>query len=87
MVTLQDVIQVVDKLSPEELRQLRAYLDQLEGTPVPPVQDMTPEERARRLDAAFEQLREGLTQAELDEMTEAMNAEYIEPFDEEPWKD
>lgn len=87
MVTLQDVMKAVDRLSLEELRQLRAYLDQLEGTPVSPAQDMTPEERACRLDTAFEQLREGLTQAELDEMTEAMNAEYIEPFDEAPWKD
>lgn len=86
MMTLQDVIKAVATLSPEELRQLRAFLDQLEGTPSP-AHDLPPEERIRRLDAAVEALREGLTQAELDEMTDAMNTEYIEPFDEDVWKD
>jgi len=86
MMTLQDVIKAVETLSPEELRQLREFLDQLEGTPSP-AHDLPPEERIRRLDAAVEALREGLTQAELDEMTDAMNTEYIEPFDKDEWKD
>ena len=84
--TLQEVIKVVDTLSPEELRELRTYLDQREGT-VQPALELAPEERARQLDEAFERLREGLTQKQIDEMTEAMNAEYIEPFDEDVWKD
>lgn len=84
--TLQEVIKVVDTLSPEELRELRMYLDQREGT-VQPALELAPEERARQLDEAFERLREGLTQTQIDEMTEAMNAEYIEPFDEDVWKD
>jgi hypothetical protein len=84
--TLQDVMKAVDQLSPEELRELRQYIEQREGLPWP-VQALTPEERARRLDEAFEQLRDGLTQAELDEMTEAMNAEYIEPVDEDVWSE
>jgi len=84
--TLQDVMKAVDQLSPEELRELRQYIEQREGVPRP-AQALTPEERARRLDEAFEQLRDGLTQAELDEMTEAMNAEYIEPFDEDLWSE
>jgi hypothetical protein len=86
MMTLQEVIKVVDTLSPEELRELRTYLDQREGT-VQPALELAPEERARQLDEAFERLREGLTQKQIDEMTEAMNAEYIEPFDEDVWKD
>lgn len=84
--TLQEVIKVVDTLSPEELRELRMYLDQREGT-VQPALELAPEERARQLDEAFERLREGLTQKQIDEMTEAMNAEYIAPFDEDVWKD
>jgi hypothetical protein len=84
--TLQDVMKAVDSLSPEELRELRTYLDQREST-VHPAHEISSEERARRLDQAFEQLREGLTQEQLDEITEAMNAEYIEPFDEAAWKD
>lgn len=84
--TLQEVKQVVDRLSPEELRELREYIEQREGTNWP-ASELTPEERARRLDEAFEQFRAGLTQAQLDEITEAMNAEYIEPFDEDVWKE
>ncbi len=84
--TLQEVIKVVDTLSPDELRELRTYLDQREGT-VQPALELAPEERARQLNEAFERLREGLTQKQIDEMTEAMNAEYIEPFDEDVWKD
>jgi septation ring formation regulator EzrA len=76
MMTLQDVLKAVDQLSPDELRELRAYLDQREGTPHP-TEELSAETRARRLDAAVEALREGLTQAELDEMTAAMNAERV----------
>lgn len=86
MMTLQDVKQAIDRLSPEERRELREYLEQCESTEQN-VPQLTPAERARRLDAAFEQLRAGLTQAELDEMTEAMNAKYIESVDEDQWKD
>ncbi|MCD4685180.1 MAG: hypothetical protein K8S97_04515 [Anaerolineae bacterium] len=86
MMTLQDVKQAVDRLSPGARRELREYLAQRESTEQP-VLELTPEERIRRLDAAVEALREGLTQQELDEMTEAMNTEYIEPIDEDQWKD
>lgn len=84
--TLQDVLKVIDRLLPEELRELRAYLDQLEGASTP-AHELPPEERIRCLDAAVEALREGLTQTDLDAMTDAMNAEHIEPFDEDVWKD
>jgi hypothetical protein len=86
IMTLQDVMKVVDRLSPEELRELRQYIEQREGIPWP-AQELTPEERIRRLDAAVEAIREGMTQAELDDMTAAMNAEYIEPFDEDVWNE
>lgn len=84
--TLQEVIQAVDRLTPAERRELLEYLEQRESTERP-AHDLSPDERIRRLDAAVEALREGLTQAQLDEMTEAMNAEYIEPVDEDVWKD
>ena len=72
--TLQDVLRAVDRLSPEELRQLRSYLDQLEGA-IAPAHELPPEERIRRMDAAAEAIREGMTPAELAAMTDAMNAE------------
>jgi hypothetical protein len=84
--TLQDVKRAVDQLSPEERRELREYLEQRESTE-PPAHALPPEERARRLREAFEQLRAGLSQQELDDITRAMNAEYTEPFDEDVWKD
>ncbi|MBI5958456.1 MAG: hypothetical protein HY866_06975 [Chloroflexi bacterium] len=84
--TLQEMIKAIDLLHPDELRQLRSYIDQRESA-VRHAYELSPEERIQRMDAAVEVIREGMTQAELDEMIEAMNAEYIEPFDEELWKD
>lgn len=50
-------------------------------------QSLPPEERARRLDQAFAQFREGLTPEQLDEMIAAMNEEFVEPSDDAAWKD
>ena len=86
MVTLQDVKKAIDRLSPEERRELREYLEQRESNePSTPI--LSPEERIRRMDAAVETIRAGMSQAELDDMTAAMNAEYVEPFDEDVWKE
>jgi uncharacterized membrane protein len=82
--TLTDLMQAVDKLSPEDKRKLREYLDQEEPHPF---QNLTGEERARRLEAAAAKIREGLTPEQLDEMTRAMNEEYIESVDDGIWKD
>ena len=86
MMTLQDVKKAIDHLSPEERRELREYLEQRESNE-PSVPVLSPEERIRRMDAAVETIRAGMSQAELDDMTAAMNAEYIEPFDEDVWKE
>jgi len=86
MMNLQEVMKAIDHFSPEELHELRAYLDRHEAQNLPPCA-LSPEERARRLDEAFAQLREGLTPEQLDEMTNAMNEEYIEPWDESEWQD
>lgn len=88
--TLQELMRAIDHLSRPELDQLRQYIDQREKEQerqIHPARGDTPQERVRRLDAAAAAIREGLTQEELDEMTAAMNAEYIEPFDEDVWKD
>ena len=81
--TLQELYQTVRRLSPEERAQLRAYLEQDDV----PVHTLSPEERARKLDAAFNQLCEGLTSEDIEEMTEAMNSEYVEPWNESEWTD
>lgn len=86
MMTLQEIKEAVDRLRPDELRELREYLDQRESIERTG-QELSPVERARRLNEAFDQLREGLTEQQLKEITDAINAEYIEPFDEDEWKD
>jgi hypothetical protein len=86
MMNLRDVIKVVDQLSPEELRELRDYINQREAqTSSEPV--LSPEERIRRLDEAAKAIREGLTEEEWKQIENDMNAEYIEPWDEAEWSD
>jgi hypothetical protein len=64
--TLKEIQAAVDTLSFEQIKELRVYL----------------EERLRLFDEAMAEIREGLTQAELDQLTADMNAEYIEDVDE-----
>lgn len=61
MMTLEDVKNAVDRLSPEERRELREYLDQRESVEQAVTEELSPEERIRRLDAAVEVIREGMT--------------------------
>lgn len=82
--TLQEMKEAIDHLSPEERAELRAYLDE-QAHLAPHL--LPPEERIRRLDAAAKAISEGLTDAEWDEIEKAMNEEYIEPWDESEWKD
>lgn len=84
--TLDEIMRYVSHLSADELRHLREHIEQIErgvGTQLGP----TPQERIRQMDEAVKTIREGMTQEQIDEMIEAMNAEYVEPFDEDAWKD
>jgi hypothetical protein len=82
---LADVFKLVDQLSSAVLREVRAYIDEREQQVSKP--EMTPEQRFRRLEEGFAGIREGLSEEELAELTDAMNAEYIEPWDESEWQD
>lgn len=84
--TLTEIMQAIDELSPDELHRLQAYIQQREWQ-THPNRGQTPAERVRRLEEAAAQIREGLTHAELHAMTTAMNAEYVEPFVDDIWKD
>ncbi len=84
MMNLQEVKAAIDQLSPEELDEIREYLKTREAENSVTA-GLSPQERARRLDEAFTQLRAGLTPEQIDEITEAMNVEYIEPWDESEW--
>jgi uncharacterized protein YeeX (DUF496 family) len=85
--TLDELIRAVDRLSDEELRQLRDYVNQRQVRE----QDNT-ELRAGTMNVdalmrAVDQIREGLTEQEIETMIAAMNEEYIEPFAEAGWRE
>ncbi len=77
--TLQTVKKLVDTLSAEEQAELRTYLDQKTSAGT----SLSPTERAKQLNAAFAEFREGLSSDELNAIAEAMNEDYIEPVDDE----
>lgn len=72
---LDDILRSVSRLTAEELQQLRDYLDRVPEKPP----RLSPEERMRRLNAAFEALGEGFSPAELENLVVAMTGESSEP--------
>lgn len=67
-IIFEDILRAVDELNGEERRLLRRHIDQRPEKPV----RLTPKEGVGRLNAAFDAMSEGLSQARLDEMTAAM---------------
>lgn len=82
---LDNLYQVIDDLSTDDLDALSEYIEQQREQRR--LAQYTAEERIQKIEAAFAELREGLTPEELDEITEAMNSEMIGPFDESEWRD
>ena len=77
----EEVLRAVDEMTDEERRRLQQHIDRLPKKST----QLTPKERMRRLNAAFDAMGEGMSQAQLDEMTAAMTEDYIEPWDESVW--
>lgn len=77
--TLAELMKAVDELSHEELRQLREYIQQQEHK--------HGELDIDALEMVFAELREGFSDHDLDELEWAMNVEYIEPVDDNEWKE
>ena len=86
MHTLQEIRQAVDQLSKDELADLRIYIQQREQT-VYAVHLRSPEERIALLERAAQAIHKGFSDAEWTEIEQAMNEEYIEPWDEAEWRD
>lgn len=78
---LEEIMRAVCELSDEERRLLLQHIDKLPEQAT----RSTPKERTRRLNAALDMLGDGLSQAQLDEMTAAMTEDYIEAWDESQW--
>jgi hypothetical protein len=68
MMTLAEVMKAVDELSPDEIRQLRDYLDR---------RDAQQELDIEGIKQIFSELREGFTEQDLQELEWAMNGEDI----------
>jgi hypothetical protein len=75
--TYADVIKVVDQLSADELRELKAYIQQREQQ----IELRSGTLNMEVLLAGLEQMREGLSDQEYAEIERAMNEEYVEPLD------
>lgn len=82
MLNLQEVKDAVDHFSPDELRELREYLEN-HVVRFLTQQSLPAEERIRRLDEAASAIREDFTNREWDEIEKAMNEEYVESVDED----
>jgi DNA-binding protein H-NS len=82
---LDNLYQVIDDLSTDDLDTLSEYIERQREQRR--LAQYTAEERIQKIEAAFAELREGLTPEELDEITEAMNREVVGPFDESEWRD
>jgi hypothetical protein len=75
MMMLDDLYQVVADLSTDDLDALSAYIEQEREQRR--LAQYTPEDRIRKIEAAFAELREGLTAEQPDEITAAMNSESL----------
>ncbi len=74
--TLDQVIREVDHLDKEDFRLLVEHIEQRQK-----------QEWVQAFDDAVEALQEGLTEKDVSEMVQAMNAEYIKPMDDAQWRD
>ena len=82
---LDNLYQVIDDLSADDLDALSEYIEQQREHRR--LAQYTAEERIQKIEAAFAELRDGLTAEQLAEITGAMNSEVVEPFDESEWRD
>jgi hypothetical protein len=78
---LSDLYGTIDQLNPDELDQLSAYIEQKRMQTK--IANEDPHTRAAALMAAVENFWEDLPQSEIDAIVEDMNAEYVEPLDDD----
>lgn len=81
--TLREILQALDELTSKELHELREELDQRAGQAELHAGTMDVDALLNALDA----LTDGLTKDDISTMIAAMNDEYIEPTDDNQWRD
>lgn len=84
---VETLIQAIDKLPPDEFEQVLQHVTQRRKGVYPPAIQESPEMRLAKLQEAFAEMREGMTQSELDKMVDTLNSEYVDPddLDDEDW--
>jgi hypothetical protein len=76
---LPDFLTIIDTANHPDQKFLREYLDNLYQTIV--------QIKLAMFDKAIDDLHANLTPEEIAQITYGMNVEYIEPFDEDEWRD
>jgi hypothetical protein len=74
--TLEQLIKEVDRLDDQQFKRLLEHIEQRRR-----------QVWGRAFDEVVAALREGLTPEQVDEMVQAMHAEYIKPVDDSKWQD
>lgn len=70
---LQALLQAINTLSWEDLKRVQQQINQR--------RQVFAQDRIRMIEQAVVGIREGMSQAELDDLFAAMNREYVEPAD------
>jgi hypothetical protein len=71
--TLEQLLQEVNRLTEDDLRRLQEYIKQKRQTAA--------RDRTEQLMKGFDKLREGLSEKQLEELEWAINVEYVESPD------
>jgi hypothetical protein len=74
--TLDELLQEIDRLDDEALKQLQDYLTKKQQA-----------ERLKKFDQAVAALQADLTRKDVEAIKQAMSQDYVEPMDVEAWQD
>jgi hypothetical protein len=81
MTDLQDILQAIDRMNNNELDQVQEQINRRRYRPQ--TDDIDVQTKIARLHEALEHFWDGLSQEEIDAIVKDMNAEYIEPLDDD----
>lgn len=84
MVDLTTLYRTIDQLNADDLRAVQQYIEQRRQQTA--IEETAIEARIAALHAAVARFREGFTPEEWDEVAAAMNEEYVDPDDANPFE-
>jgi uncharacterized alpha-E superfamily protein len=83
--TVKEMIARLDELTPAEMTELQGEIERRRNAARE--HSISPAERVRRMRAAAQAIREGFSDDEWAVVERAINEEYVEPMDDEAWRD